>query len=103
MAASLGERIMEINWGLVAQVGVPIFCIILGFAINRLTERKARLIAYYGHVAVFRLAGTGGNPPNEVNTHSVIVRNVGGLAAHNVRVTHSYLPPNYHVHPQRTF
>jgi hypothetical protein len=92
-----------IDWHLVAQVMIPILSLILGAAIDRVMERRPKLVAYYGHASAFQIAPTGGNPALDVHTHAVIIRNGGRLAAHNVRVRHSYLPPNFRIYPPRVF
>ena len=42
-------------------------------------------------------------PAYEINTHSIIIRNAGRLAANNVRVRHHLLPPNFRVDPVRSW
>lgn len=87
------------NWSLLAQVTVPVACIFIGAIVNKLVERRPRLIVYYGHASSFQVPGQAGNPSFGINTHSIIIRNTGRLAANNVRVGHNYLPPNHTVFP----
>lgn len=60
--------------------------------ILRFIERRARLFVYYGHVGNFQIQPTAQNPAFDIFTHSVVIRNGGKLAAHNVRVPHARLP-----------
>jgi hypothetical protein len=65
---------------------------LVGGLLNRIVERRPRLIAFYGHVGEFRMApppnAPPGSPPAGIHTHAVVIGNVGGLPAHNVRVPH---------------
>jgi hypothetical protein len=57
--------------------------------ILRTIERRVRLVAYYGHVGgEFHIQPIGTNPAFLVRTHSIVIKNTGGLPAHNVRVPH---------------
>src|SRR5260370_23854420 len=77
---------MGINWDLVLRIGVPLLCIFVGWALNRFTERRSKLITYYGHVGTLTAQG------QRVHTHVVVIRNVGKKPATNVRVSHHFLP-----------
>jgi len=79
---------MGIDWDLVLRIAVPLACVLAGWALTRFTERKSRLITYYGHVGTL----TAGAQRTQVNTHVVFIRNVGKKAATNVRVSHHVLP-----------
>jgi hypothetical protein len=72
--------------------GVRILENFVGGLLNRIVERRPRLIAYYGHVGVFQISPpAGAQPPGQtiiVHTHTVVIGNTGGLPAHNVRVPH---------------
>jgi hypothetical protein len=87
---------MAIDWVLVSNIATPTVTLFIGAGINKVTERRANLVTYYGHVSVFNIQG----PQNlQVNAHSVIVRNAGGRAARNVRISHNIMPPNVHIWP----
>jgi len=63
---------------------------VIGGLLNRIVERRPRLIAYYSHAGVFQISPPPGMQqlPTRLHTHSVVIGNVGGLPAHNVRVPH---------------
>jgi hypothetical protein len=92
---------MIIDWHLVAQVTLPIATLLGGAFLERVLERKAKLVAFYGHVAQHTIAAVEPEPARIINTHSIIIRNAGRLAAHNVRIRHHYLPPNFRIDPPR--
>jgi len=82
---------MSIDWNLVVTIAVPIITLFLGAWVNRKFENKPHLISYYGHVSSFAYTPTGGQKM-QINTHTVILRNVGHKAATNVRLSHQTLP-----------
>ena len=49
------------------------------------------LLSHWGHVSSFNYQ-KGDGTTGIVNTHSVVIRNVGRRAATNVRLSHSHLP-----------
>lgn len=77
---------MGINWDLVLRIGVPLLGVFAGWALNRFSERRSKLITYYGHVGSLTAL------QQPVHTHVVVIRNVGRKAASNVRVSHYFLP-----------
>jgi len=85
-----------IDWNLVATIASPIIALIVGAILNRMLEKRPKLISYLGHVSSFRLSG---DKPTEVYTHSIIVRNAGRQPSHNVRIGHNYLPDNHSLNP----
>ena len=82
---------MQINWDHVLKIAVSIIIVFIGKVLDNFLRRRPILIAHYGHASGFASRTTNGEPFN-VNTHSVIIRNVGKKSANNVRVTHNYLP-----------
>lgn len=73
----------------------------LGAWITRRFEKQPEIVSYYGHASSFTI-------PNEnsngliVNTHAVVLRNVGKRSASNVRMTHATLP-NVTVFPHTPY
>lgn len=92
-----------IDWHLVIQVAIPIVTLLGGAFLERALERKAKVVVFYGHVASHNAVATQTSPAMVINTHSIIIRNAGRLAAHNLRVRHGYLPPNFRIDPPRNW
>lgn len=87
---------MKIDWSLIKDIAIPVVAVFVGIVLNRILERRPRLIAYIGHVSNFNITGT--NPFN-VYTHSVVVSNTGKKPATNVRIGHFTFPPNFNIFP----
>lgn len=90
----MGSANNQIDWDLVVKIVVPFLALIFGIIINRISERRPKLISYLGHVSAFNID----SPPMQVFTHTIVLRNVGKATAENVRVGHNILP-NYNVYP----
>ena len=90
---------MTIDWHIVAIIAAPIITLFIGAALERTIRERARVVAYLGEVSVFTIRNED-NPPFNVHTHSVVVRNAGRRPAHNVRLGHQYLPPNVRIFPE---
>lgn len=88
---------MEIDLNLVSEILKIAGTGIVTLIVARVVERRPRLVAYYGHVAAHSVEG---DPPFDVGAHSVIVRNLGRLPAHNVKIAHGTLPPNVTMYPR---
>lgn len=86
---------MKIDWMVVATVAAPVLTLFIGAALDRLIERRPRLIAYFAHASAFRVAGQN---PVQVHTHGIVIRNVGRQSAQDVRVRH-HLLPDFNVFP----
>jgi hypothetical protein len=75
---------------------------LVGGLLNRIVERRSRLIAFYGHVGVFQLAPPAdappGAPPGRIHSHTVVIGNVGSLPAHNVRLPHAVKLASANIH-----
>jgi hypothetical protein len=87
---------MQIDWNVVATIASPIIALFVGMLINRAIERKPRLIAYFTHASAFPLQTP---TPLTINTHGIVIRNVGKRSATDVRVRHHVLPQNFIVYP----
>lgn len=78
-----------IDLSLAASIAEKVLLVVVGAAAARFVESRPRLVAFYGHVGDFRIAPAASDaPPMPVRTHTVVVRNAGRRAAHNVRVPH---------------
>ena len=80
-----------INWQVIATIAAPIIALFIGIWANRRYESRPVLIAYFSHVSSFKVSPSGAQP-SLVNTHSVVLRNIGRKTATNVRLHHIYLP-----------
>lgn len=88
---------MKIDWPLLVSIVIPLLTLFLGAVLNRLVERRAKLTTYLGHASVFELHPNNG-PAELIHTHAIVITNVGGKAASNVRLTHNHLP-DFHIWP----
>ena len=94
---------MAIDLSLAASIAEKIVLLGVGAFFARLIEMRERMVAFYGHVGEFRLDPGADAPPGTqlgaVHTHTVVIRNAGRRAAHNVRVPHRGIlaPANIHV------
>lgn len=90
---------MSIDWQLAASVGMPIITFFVGALLNHLLESRPKLVSHLGFISSHRLEpNADGSPGAIVNTHSVVIRNMGRKAAINVRLGHNFLP-NVNVYP----
>lgn len=80
----------------IAKIAAPLLSLVVGAIIKHYSEARAKVVSFIGHVSSFTLQDEQGTA---VHTHSVVVRNAGRKAAHNVRLSHTVLPPNVTVYP----
>lgn len=80
----------------IARIVGPLLSLVVGAIIKHYTEARAKVVSFFGHVSSFTLQD---EEHTVVHTHSVVVRNTGRKAAHNVRLSHTVLPPNITVFP----
>src|ERR1035437_4825935 len=101
------------GWLKIISVAVTILLAYLG------RQRRGRVEAFLVHAATHPVplnqpnqqAVEGQNLPQpqgapgyfEVNSHTLIVRNVGAEAARNVRISHAVLPASINVWPTRAY
>lgn len=84
---------MEVDWNLVLDIGMPVFMIFIGVAIDRFWAEKPKLVSHLGFISSHNVKSSDPNKPDTiVNTHSVILRNIGRKTAKNVRLGHTFLP-----------
>lgn len=87
---------MTFDTEIIAKILAPLLSLIVGAIIKHYSEARANVVSFIGHVSSFNLQD---EKHTVVHTHSVVVRNAGRKAAHNVRLTHTVLPPNVTVYP----
>ena len=77
----------------------PLIAVIFGVIVKNQTEKKSKLISYFGHASVAQVKQINSTV---INAHNVIIRNAGKKTAFNVRITHQYLPDDMIVYPNST-
>lgn len=87
---------MNIDPDLIAKVSGPALSLIVGALIKYYTEARSKVVSFIGHVSAFTLQD---EQCTVVHTHSVVVRNAGRKAAHNVRLMHGVLPIDVTIYP----
>ena len=87
---------MNIDPDVVAKLAGPTLSLIVGAVIKHYSEARSRVISFIGHVSAFTMQD---EQHTQVHTHSVIVRNAGRKAAHNVRLVHGVLPIHITLYP----
>ena len=87
-----------LDWQLFVDVAVPALMLFVGVWVDRWLESRPILLSYWGHVSSFTYQQGDGNT-GVVNTHSVVIRNVGRRAATNVRLSHTILP-DFNIWPR---
>lgn len=85
---------ITIDWTIISTIVGPVIALFTGAALDRIIERKVKLIAYFTHASAFTLATS-----NVVHTHGIVLKNIGSKSARDIRVRHTFLPKNYNVHP----
>ena len=86
---------MIIDWNLVVNVSSPIIALFVGAVLNHFLENRPKVIAYLGHVSGISLKR---DKPVQINTHSVVLRNVGRKTSTNIKLGHNVLP-DFQVFP----
>jgi hypothetical protein len=87
---------MPFDVDLAVKIVVPLGALALGKYLDRWLTKHPKLISYLGHTSAFRLRG---DNPGTVHTHAIVVRNVGRIAANNVRIGHIVLPEHFQLFP----
>ncbi len=92
---------MTIDWIGVSQIAGPILGAALGAVAHWWFTRGPRLVVYFGHTSAFtiRWGQSNPSPPTTIHTHTLIIRNIGRVAANNVRVGHFVWPDYFDVQP----
>ena len=87
---------MPLDAETIARIVGPLLSLLVAGIIRRYSEARAKIVSFIGHVSSFTLQN---EQRTIVHTHSVVVRNAGRKAAHNVRLAHIVLPQNVTVFP----
>ena len=90
-----------VHWQLFVTVAAPILALFVGVWVNRRFGSRPVLLSYWGHVSSFNYQ-KGNDTTGVVNTHSVVIMNVGKRAATNVRLSHTYLP-DFNIWPRTQY
>jgi len=89
---------VQFDWLVVATIAGPLLGAIVGAALVRMLERRPNVITWLGHASAVQITPAQGPPGIWVNTHAVVIRNAGKIAATNIRLGHYHLP-NFGVYP----
>lgn len=87
---------MNVNWDTIIKIVVPLGTLVLGKYLDRWFTKRPKLIVWLGHSSAFNVRS---QPPINVHTHAIVVRNAGRETANEVRIGHKVLPPNYQLFP----
>ena len=87
---------MQIGLDAILKLASPVLTALIGWVSKQYLEARPNLVTYLVHASAIPL-----NDEREtiVNTHSIVVRNVGKRTATNVRIGHNNLPPSFQVFP----
>lgn len=87
----------------------PIFSALASALYKRLTNSKPKLIGYLIHASAIQLKPPINQLPNNqlanpitVNSHSIVLRNIGNETAHNLRIGH-YVLPDFVLNPNVSY
>src|SRR5437867_3125648 len=87
---------MPFDIDLAVKIVVPLGALVLGKYLDRWLTKRPKLISYLVHTSAFTLRG---DTPGTFHTHAIVVRNVGRMAANNVRIGHFVLPEHFQLFP----
>lgn len=86
------------DWGLFWEIAKILLSAGVGAWLFHRFEKRAHLVAYVGHMAHHKI-----DESNLVLTWSVVLRNTGRLASHNVQIKHKFHPDNFEIRPSRQY
>lgn len=78
---------------------VGVITIIIGLIIQKILERRSRLIYYITNVSAFAVPDT--NPPLNLFFHSLVIRNQGKKEAEEVEICHNFPITLYKIYPNK--
>jgi hypothetical protein len=82
---------MTFDHELISRLGSLISAMVLWYFKKKL-EARAKVVFYIEHATTHRMPPNGNAAAFVINTHTVVVKNVGKKAATNVRISHNNLP-----------
>lgn len=87
---------MAVDLDFVAKIVSPVIVSIVGALLKKYTEAKPRVITYLTHASAVKFNG---EDDNLINTHCIVVANIGKKTAHNLRIGHFNLPKGFQIYP----
>jgi len=87
---------MQIGLDAVLKLASPVLTALIGWISKHYFEARPKLVTYLVHASAIPLNN---GTDTIINTHSIVVRNVGRRTATNLRIGHNNLPPSYQVFP----
>lgn len=83
----------------IAAIASPFLVLLLGQLTKTLFQARPRVVRYLVHVSthIFPLEGGG---HSQVRTHAVTYENLGRRTAHNLRISHGFLPSSINLDPR---
>lgn len=87
---------MQFDLEVVAKLLSPLIAALIGAIAKRYFEAKPKLVSYLVHASAIPLND---DANTQINTHSIVVRNAGKKAAHNIRIGHNFLPKGFQIYP----
>lgn len=87
---------MPFDLEVVAKLLSPLLAALIGAIAKRYFEAKPKLVSYLVHSSAIPLNDEANT---QINTHSIVVRNAGKKAAHNIRIGHNFLPKSFQIYP----
>lgn len=87
---------MPFDLEVIAKLLSPLLAALFGAIAKRYFEAKPKLVSYLVHSSAIPLNDEANT---QINTHSIVVRNAGKKAAHNIRIGHNFLPKSFQIYP----
>ena len=85
------------------QIASPVAAAVFAALLSWHLSGKERLIAYYGHIASHAINSLiEGEEVTHINTHAVVIRNIGNKTATNVKINHNVLP-DFKIYPETDY
>jgi len=88
---------MNMDWNLFVVIFSPILAIFVGVLVDRHFKERPYLMTYLSHTSALNTK-TPDNKELKVNTHALVIQNLGRKPAKNVRIGHLVFP-SFSVYP----